>query len=225
MTVSPSVKTQWFERPLTMSLRDIIKEYREAKFPKKQIDILADLNHTKPCRIAWLLDRCGEVVDKTKLPRKPRNADAPDLDMIWRDTPLGAEAAQLNTERKHRIMEEKAMRMETDAVCPVKAEEIPDVFAENTPECELSAEGTVENPKEIDEMTLFREGLVGVPSRTFTKPAEVPDKACPARQSNLAELITAEFWQIYLSHTLRPVNERDVAAMLTLANIAERLVE
>lgn len=108
----PVNKIQWYEKPLIMALRDIVKEYREAKNPKKQIDILADLNHTKGCRIAWLLDRCGEEVDKTKLPRKGRNADAPDLDLIWRDTPLGTEAAQINMERKHKIMEEKTMNKE-----------------------------------------------------------------------------------------------------------------
>ena len=65
--VSPPVnKIQWYEKPLIMPLRDIIKEYREAKNPKKQIDILADLNHTRSCRIAWLLDRCGDCVHALK---------------------------------------------------------------------------------------------------------------------------------------------------------------
>ena len=214
----PVNKIQWYEKPLIMPLRDIIKEYREAKNHKKQIDILADLNHTKGCRIAWLLDRCGEEVDKTKLPRKGRNADAPDLELIWRDTPLGAEAAQINMERKHRIMEEKKMNKETDTGCPVKAEENPLAWVEKALESEVPAEECPKNEDVVKEVALPERKIV-------TERVTVPDKVCPVGRENLAELITAEFWQIYLSHTFRPVNDADVAAMLTLANIAERLTE
>lgn len=217
--VSPPVnKIQWYEKPLTMSLRDIVKEYREAKHPKKQIDILADLNHTKPCRIAWILDRCGEAVDKTKLPRKGRNADAPDLDMIWRYTPIGTEAAQINMERKHRIVEKKTMNKEPDTGCPVETEENPLAWVEAALESEVSAEECSENEDVVKEMALPEE-------EKCVERVTVPDKVCPVKRGNLAEMITAEFWQIYLSHTFRPVNDADVAAMLTLANIAERLTE
>ena len=217
--VSPPVnKIQWYEKPLIMPLRDIVKEYREAKNPKKQIDILADLNHTKSCRIAWLLDRCGEDVDKVKLPRRSQRDGAPDLDMIWRDTPLGAEAAQINMERKHRIMEEKKMYIEADAECPVETEENSLALVEKALESEVSAEECPKNEEVIDEVALPEEEK-GVERVT------VPDKVCPMKHGNLAEMITAEFWQIYLSHTFRPVNDADVAAMLTLANIAERLTE
>lgn len=201
-----------------MPLRDIIKEYREAKNPKKQIDILADLNHTKPCRIAWILDRCGELVDKTKLPRKGRNEDAPDLDMIWKYTPIGAEAMQINAERKRRIMEEKTMNKETDAGCPVETEENPLSWVEVALESEVPAENVRKNEDVVKEVALPEE-------EKCVERVTVPDKVCPVQRGNLAEMITAEFWQIYLSHTFRPVNDADVAAMLTLANIAERLTE
>ena len=201
-----------------MPLRDIIKEYREAKNPKKQIDILADLNHTKPCRIAWILDRCGELVDKTKLPRKGRNADAPDLDLIWRDTPVGTEAAQINMERKHRITEEKTMNKQTDTGCPVETEENPLAWVETALESEVPAEECPKNEDVVKEMALPEE-------EKCVERVTVSDKVCPVKRGNLAEMITAEFWQIYLSHTFRPVNDADVAAMLTLANIAERLTE
>lgn len=217
--VSPPVnKIQWYEKPLIMPLRDIVKEYREAKNPKKQIDILADLNHTKSCRIAWLLDRCGEDVDKVKLPRRSQRDGAPDLDMIWRDTPLGAEAAQINMERKHRIMEEKKMYIEADAECPVETEENSLALVEKALESEVSAEECPKNEEVIDEVALPEE-------EKCVERVTVPDKVCPMKHGNLAEMITAEFWQIYLSHTFRPVNDADVAAMLTLANIAERLTE
>lgn len=214
----PVNKIQWYEKPLIMPLRDIVKEYREAKNPKKQIDILADLNHTKSCRIAWLLDRCGEDVDKVKLPRRSQRDGAPDLDMIWRDTPLGAEAAQINMERKHRIMEEKKMYIEADAECPVETEENSLALVEKALESEVSAEECPKNEEVIDEVALPEE-------EKCVERVTVPDKVCPMKHGNLAEMITAEFWQIYLSHTFRPVNDADVAAMLTLANIAERLTE
>lgn len=210
--VSPPVnKIQWYEKPLTMSLRDIVKEYREAKHPKKQIDILADLNHTKPCRIAWILDRCGEAVDKTKLPRKGRNADAPDLDMIWRDTPLGAEAAQINMERKHRIMEGKTMNKETDTGCPVEAKENPLAWVESALESEVSAEECSENEDVVKEVALPPERGEIVKERATDKTA-------------LELMITAEFWRVYLSHRGGPIDTSDVYKMLELSAIAKGLV-
>lgn len=211
--VSPPVnKIQWYEKPLTMSLRDIVKEYREAKHPKKQIDILADLNHTKPCRIAWILDRCGEAVDKTKLPRKGRNADAPDLDMIWRYTPIGTEAAQINMERKHRIMEEKTMNKETDAGCPVETKENPLAWVEAALESEVPAEECQKNEDVVKEVAL-------PPEREARS-----DKERAADKTALELMITAEFWQVYLSHTGFPVDASDVYKMLELSAIAKGLV-
>jgi hypothetical protein len=211
--VSPPVnKIQWYEKPLIMPLRDIIKEYREAKNPKKQIDILADLNHTKGCRIAWLLDRCGEAVDKVKLPRKSRDANAPDLDMIWRDTPLGVEAAQINMERKHRIMEEKTMNKETDTGCPVEAEENPLAWVEKALESEVSTEECPKNEDVVKEVAL-------PPEREARS-----DKERATDKTALELMITAEFWQVYLSHTGFPIDASDVYKMLELSAIAKGLV-
>lgn len=208
--ISPPVnKIQWYEKPLIMPLRDIIKEYREAKNPKKQIDILADLNHTKGCRIAWLLDRCGEDVDKVKLPRRSRDANAPDLDMIWRDTPLGAEAAQINMERKHRIMEGKTMNKETDTGCPVETEGNPLAWVEKALESEVTAEECSENEDVVKEVAL-------PPEREARS-----DKERATDKTALELMITTEFWQVYLSHTGMPINESDVYRMLELSAIAK----
>ena len=221
--VSPPVnKIQWYEKPLVMPLRDIVKEYREAKYPKKEIDILADLNHTKPCRIAWLLDRCGEVVDKVKLPRKPQKADAPDFALIWRDTPLGAEAAQINAERKHRIMEEKAMRIEEAGNgCPADVGYIPDVTDEN-------AEVFAENSAIADENSAIADEVVkeaALPEgKIVTGRVAVPNTAYPEKVG-MEYLITAEFWQIYLAHKFAPLNEHDICRMLKLAEVAREMVE
>lgn len=127
-------------------------------------------------------------------------------------------AAQINIERKHRIMEEKKMYIEADAECPVETEENSLAWGEKALESEVSAEECPGNEEVIDEVALPEEG------KCVERVTE-PDTPCPVKRGNLAELITAEFWQIYLSHTLRPVNDADVAAMLTLANIAERLAE
>lgn len=208
----PPVKMKWYDKPLTMQLRDIVKEYREAKSPKKQIDILADLNHTKPCRIAWILDRCGESVDKTKLPRKSRNADALDLDLIWRDTPIGAEAAQINMERKHRITEEKTMNKQPDTGCPVETEENPLAWVEAALESEVPAEECPKNEDVVKEMALPSEREAGsVKERDVDKTA-------------LELMITAEFWQVYLSHRGGPIDTSDVYKMLELSAIAKGLV-
>lgn len=217
----PVNKIQWYEKPLTMSLRDIVKEYREAKNQKKQIDILADLNHTKGCRIAWLLDRCGEDVDKVKLPRKSRDANAPDLDRIWRDTPLGAEAAQINMERKHRIMEEKTMCEEKSAECADNIEKAVWTAPNDALKESLAAFGNAAREMGNNLAKSFeRIGEINVNAHE-----ENETVSGEIKEVSLDKLITAEFWQIYLSHTFRPVNDADVAAMLTLANIAERLAE
>lgn len=68
----------WYDIPLAMSVPDIVKNYREAKYPAKQIDILADMNETNPSRIAWILKRAGCDVPVKKMPRPPRNPGTPD---------------------------------------------------------------------------------------------------------------------------------------------------
>lgn len=229
--VSPPVnKIQWYEKPLIMPLRDIIKEYREAKNPKKQVDILADLNHTKSCRIAWLLDRCGEDVDKVKLPRRSQRDGAPDLDMIWRDTPLGAEAVQINMERKHRIMEEKKMYIKADAECPVETEENSLAWVEKALESEVLAEECPKNedvvkemalPKgkkaEIDGMTLYQKGFLEFPP--------VMDDHKTNVSPNYQYDVTAQLWDVYLSRrrSVKALDTNDVRLMLKLAEVAREM--
>lgn len=209
--ISPPVnKIQWYEKPLIMPLRDIIKEYREAKNPKKQIDILADLNHTKPCRIAWLLARCGETVDVVKLPRKPQKADAPDLASIWVDTPEGNEAQDIYLERKK--MEEGKMHREADAECPVETEENSLAWVEKALESEASAEECPKNEDVVKEVAL-------PPEREARSVKE-----CATDKTALELMITAEFWQVYLSRTGMPIDESDVYRMLELSAIAKGMV-
>ena len=222
--ITPPVrKIQWYDKPLMMPVRDIIKEYREAKDPKKQIDILADLNHTKPCRIAWLLDRCGEVVDKVKLPRKSQNADAPDLASIWVATPEGNEAWEIRLERKR--MEKEAMHIEEAGTeCPAETEENTLAWVEKALECEVPAEECPKNEGVVKEVALPEGKSVTESVKSVAEPSEEPDKPCPARLG-MEKLITAEFWQIYLSHKFAPINEQDVCRMLNLAEVAKEMLE
>ena len=61
-----------------MSGNDILKEYREAKDRRAQIQILADLNACSRGEIVDFLVKCGEEVDKRLLPRKREGGAAAD---------------------------------------------------------------------------------------------------------------------------------------------------
>ena len=89
----------WYEKPLTMSVADICKEYREAKERDKQIKILAELNDTQTTRIAYLLARAGENVEYRYLPRAPRTPDGVDLNEVWDKSPEAAEADAVRAAR------------------------------------------------------------------------------------------------------------------------------
>lgn len=61
---------------MIMTNGDIAKEYREAKDPKKQIEILADRNKTTKSAIVDILRACGEKVPGNYGPKKPAEAAA-----------------------------------------------------------------------------------------------------------------------------------------------------
>jgi hypothetical protein len=114
----------WFERPLMMPIAEIIKDYREAKNPKKQIDILADLNHTKPSRIAWILHRCGEEVDKYKMPREGRfKDDAMNPIPVWEASEIAHECDRIRTERYGAETNEETTEI-TEITCEEKKEDM-----------------------------------------------------------------------------------------------------
>lgn len=73
----------WDVRELEIPIDEMVHEYRMSKDKKKQIDILAEQCGTKPCRIAWILNRCGLAVDPKKMPRALRNPGTPDYVAIW----------------------------------------------------------------------------------------------------------------------------------------------
>lgn len=73
----------WAEKELEIPIDEMVHEYRLAADRKMQIDILAEQCGTKPCRIAWILNRCGLAVDPVKMPRKQRNPGLPDYVALW----------------------------------------------------------------------------------------------------------------------------------------------
>lgn len=96
----------WYNIPLCMSVPDIAKNYREAKRPAEQINILADMNDTLPCRIAWLLKRCGCEVPGKKLPRPPRKDDTIDYVALWEQSDDARIADEYRTKKENEAMNE-----------------------------------------------------------------------------------------------------------------------
>lgn len=96
----------WYDRPLVMPIPDIAKEYREALHHNKQIDILADLNDTKPCRIAWILNRCGLSVSPKKMPRGPRKDDTMDYVALWEQSEDARIADEYRITKENEAMNE-----------------------------------------------------------------------------------------------------------------------
>lgn len=73
----------WATKALALPIDVIVAEYRQAKNPKKMIDILADQCDVNPCRIAWILNRCGMTVPVDKMPRALRSENSFDYVAHW----------------------------------------------------------------------------------------------------------------------------------------------
>lgn len=73
----------WATKELPLRIDLMVSEYRQARDKKAQIDILAEQCGTRPCRIAWILDRCGLTVDPKKLPRALRGEHSFDYVGHW----------------------------------------------------------------------------------------------------------------------------------------------
>lgn len=122
--IKRSTMANWYDRQLAMSIPDIVKNYREAKYPAKQIDILADMNDTNPSRIAWLLKRAGCDVPVKKMPRPPRNPDTPDYVALWEQS----EDARKCDEYK--ILKENEIMIEAPETNAAEMQQKPDPAAD-----------------------------------------------------------------------------------------------
>lgn len=90
----------WAIRTLAVPIDEMIVEYRQAKNKEKQIDILADMNKTRPSRIAWLLNRCGLEVSPKKMPRSQRADTEFDYIAHWEESKEAAECDRLREQMR-----------------------------------------------------------------------------------------------------------------------------
>lgn len=199
----------WYERPLPMSVGDMVHEYRQAKDPIKQIDIIADQCDTYSTRIAWLLNRAGCIVDYKRLPRARRKEDSIDFVALWENS---EEAKQADQIRERTIKEKQEMYKynETDTACQV-AEQYP------------VTEG-IESKEYAEEMALPEEKSV---TESVTEAqADEEETAESPLAAGLSDVIAAELWDVYLRYKPKEtITPWDVRAMRLMADIAERLTE
>lgn len=93
-----------YNNELEMSVADIVKEYREAKSKRNEIEVLADLNDTVCPRIAFLLDLAGENVSAGMLASLKTGRTAGFVE-LWKESKEGKEAMELR-ERNHPELKE-----------------------------------------------------------------------------------------------------------------------
>jgi hypothetical protein len=93
------MKKDWYKEPLAMPVGEIVQDYCMGKNKKEMLTILADRNGTKPCRIAWILDRCGVGVDVKSLPRAVCTAGAEDHRDYWARLPEAIECDMIRERR------------------------------------------------------------------------------------------------------------------------------
>ena len=199
----------WDTRELAIPIDVMVHEYRLSRDPKKQIDILAEQNLTKPCRIAWLLYRCGCDVDEKKMPRARRSEESFDYVAFWEQSPdaVVCERIRMNMERilpgsmepvqenQERVVED--MHMEAD-----EREEIREREKENSPVAEKNIPS------------------VGDDSPVVEK--NVPTENAPLITSGK---IMAEFWNVYLENRKGgKLTEKDIGILRELEEIAIRMV-
>ena len=104
------------------------------------------------------------------------------------------------------------MNKQTDTGCPVETEENPLAWVETALESEVPAENVRKNEGVVKEMALPPEREArSVKERATDKTA-------------LELMITAEFWQVYLSRCGAPIDASDVYRMLELSAIAKGMV-
>ena len=204
----------WATKELPLRIDLIVSEYRQARDKKKQIDILAEQCWTQPCRIAWILDRCGLEVDPRKMPRARRNEESFDYVAHWESSIDAvicdrimerlrglAEEAEMPVVKKQQENQERVvedMHMEAD-----EREEIRESEKENSPVVEKNI------PSAAGDSTLVEKNVPTVNEPPITSGE-----------------IMAEFWNVYLENrkTGGKLTEKDIAIMRELEEIAIRMV-
>lgn len=200
----------WDRRELDLPIDVMVHEYRLAKNPNKQINILAEQNSTKPCRIAWLLSRCGCDVDVKKMPRALRNEDSFDYVAFWEHSTdaVVCDRIRMQMERnlpgalepvqeKHERVEED-MHMEAD-----EREKMREMEKENSPVVEKNIPSVGGDSPFVENSIL--------------------DNTVPFPTSGK---IMVEFWNVYLENRKSggKLTQKDIGFMRELEEIAIRMV-
>lgn len=206
----------WHTKELPLEIDVMVTEYRQARDKKRQIDILADQCGTKPCRIAWILDRCGLAVDPKKMPRALRGENSFDYVAHWESSMDAVICDRIRERFRELAGEEIAKLREIVEKEPemvemwIEGNETETVPAEAEPEEEAEAE-TSRQEKWKDPADLRREILT-----------DAAVCVCSDRNLMYGEPednfgVIAAMWSAYLGY---PVTAADVAAMMILFKVA-----
>lgn len=206
----------WHKKELPIAIDVMVTEYRQARDKKRQIDILADQCGTKPCRIAWILDRCGLAVDPKKMPRALRGENSFDYVAHWESSMDAVICDRIRERFRELAGEEIAKLREIVEKEPemvemwIEGNETETVPAEAEPEEEAEAE-TSRQEKWKDPADLRREILT-----------DAAVCVCSDRNLMYGEPednfgVIAAMWSAYLGY---PVTAADVAAMMILFKVA-----
>lgn len=241
MSRKPEIR--WATKPLALPIDWIVTEYRQAKDPKKIIDILADQCSTKPCRIAWILNRCGMAVPVDKMPRALRGENSFDYVAYWADSEDAAIcdrlAEQMRAAQSMPGFDEPDMTV-PDLIKPYPAGAVEPGKTGCAEEKETEIEGeavAAERMFETDSQFIKRiTEEYGVPDDPLANMIEEPDgiarrreiladaAVCVCTDRNLlygepedSFGMIARLWEGYLGI---PVTENDVVDLLILMKVA-----
>lgn len=204
----------WDRRELVVPIDVMVHEYRLAKDPNKQIDILAEQNSTKSCRIAWLLSRCGCEVDVKKMPRALRNEESFDYVAFWEQSPDAVVCDRIRMQMERNMMPTEKMPEE-----PVRENQervVEDMHLE-ADEREEIRESEKENSPAVEK---------NIPSVGGDSPLvenSILDNTVPFPTSGK---IMVELWNVYLENRKSggKLTEKDIGFMRDLEEIAIRMV-
>lgn len=216
----------WHTKELPLAIDVMVTEYRQARDKKRQIDIMADQCGTKPCRIAWILDRCGLTVDPKKMPRALRGENSFDYVAHWENS-MDAVICDRILERHKELAGEgiaklrETVKKEPDMVemwiegnetetVPAEAEAEAAAEAE-TNEAETNEAETERPEKWKDPADLRREILTDAAVCVCSDRNLMYGKP----EDNFG--VIAAMWSAYLGD---PVTAADVAAMMILFKVA-----
>lgn len=232
----------WATKELPLRIDLMVSEYRQARDKKAQIDILADQCGTQPCRIAWILDRCGLDVDPKKLPRARRSENSFDYVAHWESSGDAVicdrirerlEAVEREKERDRREAEQSMPGFDSEEEQRGETEETVEKEPEMV-EMWMGGADTEAVPAESDKVEMPAESEVAEAEterpEKWKDPADLrreilSDAAvcvCSDRNLMYGEPednfdVIAAMWSAYLGI---PVTAADVAAMMILFKVA-----